>query len=615
MFVLAVLLLLSPFMDCYEFSQHTVHLYKLERNAFLVSHEFAFATTISSDVLYAQNFPMAFLYFAAHTNFTEYSAHLVQGRWEDYMKPYFLQGLDEPFVRFSLKSALGFDTFDGGLTFSASLPLDLNKVVNFLNGFLCSGTDRLMKNLVTLKNPSGPISYGADPMNYLCYDNLVHLLDILNPSQKDQVARMLDKQVFGQSPYTQLDISQKKTDSHIDLNIRISFIVSYDQSVKENIQIFPMLEASQVFVKLYHSNPAMYLSYNTTEDIPLSELLAKLQETAPISPYFEPISIRRHITSVDHELHAKYVVVIQNNNGKEKGKVWVQEFLPHFLRPYFHTLVLAKTNSAHIVPLNVTYNEKSDCYFDLGVFELLPNESIKITMEIEKLLLPFEEYPHDSSRGFDIPQMMFLYKMDNEAEWHKTYVPSIVLMLPQPDFSMPFNVHALYCVLVGIMFKIYLNIIDTLSQPSLLMHIAYHMQANTTNKSESQQQAILSNYMEVKKEVKGTLVLDTNVFIKMVDVRQKYDADFCTVPDVLAEIRDEKVLTICQQRQTRQYISSLPFTLATKTPTKESLAFGIFCAKNANSYWIRKTYGRLQEFVLSRHKGDCSRTFFIGRKR
>jgi len=48
--------------------------------------------------------------------------------------------------------------------------------------------------------------------------------------------------------------------------------------------------------------------------------------------------------------------------------------------------------------------------------------------------------------------------------------------------------------------------------------------------------------MEAKKDTpKQTLILDTNVFIKMIDVRQKYDAEFCTIPEVLAEIRDEKV--------------------------------------------------------------------------
>eukprot|EP00826_Nyctotherus_ovalis_P047952 TRINITY_DN559_c0_g1_i26.p2 TRINITY_DN559_c0_g1~~TRINITY_DN559_c0_g1_i26.p2 ORF type:complete len:288 (+),score=93.19 TRINITY_DN559_c0_g1_i26:166-1029(+) len=70
--------------------------------------------------------------------------------------------------------------------------------------------------------------------------------------------------------------------------------------------------------------------------------------------------------------------------------------------------------------------------------------------------------------------------------------------------------------------------------------------------------------MEGKEESKLTLVLDSNVFIKKIDVRSKYDADFCTVPEVLAEIRDEK---------TRQYISALPYTLENKSPTKKSLEF------------------------------------------
>ena len=50
--------------------------------------------------------------------------------------------------------------------------------------------------------------------------------------------------------------------------------------------------------------------------------------------------------------------------------------------------------------------------------------------------------------------------------------------------------------------------------------------------------------MEAKKETKPMLVLDTNVFIKMIDVRGKHDAVFYTTPDVLSEIRDEKVRSV-----------------------------------------------------------------------
>ncbi len=49
--------------------------------------------------------------------------------------------------------------------------------------------------------------------------------------------------------------------------------------------------------------------------------------------------------------------------------------------------------------------------------------------------------------------------------------------------------------------------------------------------------------MEAKSQpLHSTVVLDTNVFIKMIDVREKYpNSDFCTVPDVVGEIRDENV--------------------------------------------------------------------------
>jgi len=64
-------------------------------------------------------------------------------------------------------------------------------------------------------------------------------------------------------------------------------------------------------------------------------------------------------------------------------------------------------------------------------------------MKVRKLMLNFEEYPNDPNRGHNIPHMPVA-----EGLWS----PSILVKIPEPDFSMPFNVNAVTNAVIGFLF-------------------------------------------------------------------------------------------------------------------------------------------------------------------
>ena len=74
------------------------------------------------------------------------------------------------------------------------------------------------------------------------------------------------------------------------------------------------------------------------------------------------------------------------------------------------------------------------------------------------MLRNFEEYPNDVARGFNIPHMPVYYKTQND--WSKTSSPSILIMTPEPDFSMPFNVNAVTHVIFG---DLFINTVNALA--------------------------------------------------------------------------------------------------------------------------------------------------------
>lgn len=451
-------------LDSNEYSKETIHMYKLARDSYLFSFNNQYIYQINKEdyAIHSNQFPLPFLHLALNTNFSFYELHLVQGRWEEQIKQYFAGAIGESHKEKSFKSALSFQTYDSGLLFKASSDSDYNKIMSFASSFICTGIERLAKNILTLYDSNNhKIYYASDPMNYLCYDNLVHLFNtIKQPNLAKNTTHAISKSTFSNSPYSQIDIIEEKNSSHIWLNIRITFISTLDSILRDGLTIGPKLNSNMqpTELRLYMKNYNSYVSHLILSPEPLSKYTGLYAEEKPVIPYYEPLIVKRHLTGIDHEFHCKYIAIFRNVHS-ENIQVRFQEFLPRFLRPYFQTLEVIKNGVrlSQFKPKLITYSPKDDCYFDLGEFELNPKEELTISINVEKQILTFEEYPHDSSRGFDLPQMIFFYKTQGETIWRETYDGSIVTMIAQPDFSMPFNVHALNCVLVGIMLKLYLN--------------------------------------------------------------------------------------------------------------------------------------------------------------
>jgi hypothetical protein len=83
---------------------------------------------------------------------------------------------------------------------------------------------------------------------------------------------------------------------------------------------------------------------------------------------------------------------------------------------------------------------------------LQPLERLVVTLAYDKVFLPIEEFPPDVSRGFDIPQGVLT--VDGQ---HRVYTDAVLVMLPYPDQSMPFNVIAfvstLFSLIIGNIFN------------------------------------------------------------------------------------------------------------------------------------------------------------------
>ncbi|KAL7806685.1 GPI transamidase component PIG-T [Trichoderma aethiopicum] len=141
------------------------------------------------------------------------------------------------------------------------------------------------------------------------------------------------------------------------------------------------------------------------------------------------------------------VQAILTNPGDDAVEFVYMESLPWFMRVYLHTLSArisasspnVNTSSADIIK-EIYYRPALDrargTQLELLV-SIPPHCTVFLTYDFEKSILRYTEYPPDANRGFDVAAAVITTLEPRVMNIRTT---SLLLYLPTPDFSMPYNV-------------------------------------------------------------------------------------------------------------------------------------------------------------------------------
>lgn len=151
--------------------------------------------------------------------------------------------------------------------------------------------------------------------------------------------------------------------------------------------------------------------------------------------------------------------VITNPHDKALQVVYL-ESLPWFLRPYVHTL---KVNGATIEKMfyKPAADRRQGTHLEL-LLEIPPHSEIDLSYDFEKAILRYTEYPPDANRGFDVaPAVIRILPTGGSEDDQGSYLrtTSLLLPLPTPDFSMPYNVIILTSTVIALGFGSIFNLL------------------------------------------------------------------------------------------------------------------------------------------------------------
>ena len=144
------------------------------------------------------------------------------------------------------------------------------------------------------------------------------------------------------------------------------------------------------------------------------------------------------------------------------------------MKPYLHTLAARLSTSSISNPeiIKETFyrpalDRRRGTQLEL-LISVPADSTVILTYDFDKAILRYTEYPPDANRGFDVaPAVIRLLPasgnaseplVDGQAEVY-IRTSSLLLPLPTPDFSMPYNVIILTSTVMALAFGMIFNLL------------------------------------------------------------------------------------------------------------------------------------------------------------
>ncbi|KAI8145967.1 GPI transamidase component PIG-T [Fennellomyces sp. T-0311] len=377
-------------------------------------------------------------------------------------------------------------------------------LTNTLSGLFCASLNFMDETLTTeptlsfrsAQENNAQLRYGSLPHENVCTENLTPWIKLLPCKAKSGIAVLLNAHRIYNSNFHSMSIHAKSicinetcTERTMELKQTVTSVLDpvrdtsrRDWSLKEAFDrvlhgACPLADRSRVHV--VNNDPNAKLSpklENPLEGYDLSKVQDELDirmawnENSflyPLEPAYPAISANRYFTGYGQE-RGGLQITIHNRNDKALPVLYFDS-IPWFLKLYLHTLEVI------VVDQNgVTQTQETDVIQDMfyqpaidrsrpAMLEcklvLPPMSIVTLSLDFDKVFLKYTEHRPDANRGFDVGPAVLTAQLPNENHTIRVYTDTLLVSLPTPDFSMPYNVITLTCTVIALFFGSVFNLL------------------------------------------------------------------------------------------------------------------------------------------------------------
>jgi phosphatidylinositol glycan class T len=186
------------------------------------------------------------------------------------------------------------------------------------------------------------------------------------------------------------------------------------------------------------------------------ELVLPEQDITEKAPLEQPLLYAERSFIGYGQEHGGVQAILTNPSTTEAVDFIYLETLPWFMKVFLHTLKVKVDGLSRDVIEEMYYRPALDRKrgTQLEVRIVIPaNSTVILTYDFEKAILRYTEYPPDANRGFDVaPAVITIGNVSIRTT-------SLLLPLPTPDFSMPYNVIILTSTVMALSFGFIFNLL------------------------------------------------------------------------------------------------------------------------------------------------------------
>lgn len=387
---------------------------------------------------------------------------------------------------------------------------------NALAGLFCASLGSLDMRRTSSPSTVFPISFSPStphalryanlPSENVCTENLTPFVKLLPCKSHAGLATLLNPQRIFDADWHGLSIHLRSTEKGTELKLGVqavfdpvrlsggrrrdwSFRLLFDRVIHNSCSVagssvvrvqVPDGE-SHALSPTFVADDSAAAVYNLITQVPLDVSMSwpyehTFQYTRVHQSRLVPLSIQRTLRG-SSQIHGLLFIAL-TNNGQNDIVVGYFENLPALVTLWMHTME-TKVDGVKRDDLisNVTYHphhvlangQKSPSTFQ-ATLTIPAASTLHLSMEVSRAFLKYTEHPPDAMRGWDLPPAILFPVCDptmgicdmrsTSADVRgRMYTPSLLIDLPTPDFSMPYNVIIFTCTLITLIFGSIFNLL------------------------------------------------------------------------------------------------------------------------------------------------------------
>ncbi|OQS01943.1 GPI transamidase component [Thraustotheca clavata] len=222
--------------------------------------------------------------------------------------------------------------------------------------------------------------------------------------------------------------------------------ITTDLASESNILSIPAASVDRRGKSYLHSLPLSDLTMDALKSPWLSSVAHSHAKS-----FWDTVSVHRYLTGYG-QVRGGIAARISNHDKANPITVSYQEFIPWYLRVYFSSLRITLNGidlAINEYSLDIIPAKRNGTPAQLRLtLQVPPNSKLDVSYYFEKSFLPLEAHPPDANRGFDIPAA-HLSLSKGKSKNTIMYTEPLLIPLPTPDFSMPYNVICLTSTVIS----------------------------------------------------------------------------------------------------------------------------------------------------------------------